>query len=790
MKMSKVSNDHMSPIPPQPGLFGPMDNVPPTTISAAQAGSLVTVALDAGVDNLFDYAVPKELEAQLRLGQRVRVPFGKGNRSQIGFCVAFPQRSSMDRLKVVAEVVDPAPLIDPQMMQLAQWIAQYYCCRLGTVLAAMVPAAVKRRVGMAKKTYVRLTEKSTTYPKGLDGVRLSAKGRAIIELLHQRAATNDGELLLDELAAALQCTKAPFRTLDRLGLLQITQRQELPSPQITAPPPHLTTQDIKLNEDQANVLAAIEKLIDQQTFNAILLYGVTGSGKTELYYRCIEKVLATGTQALVLVPEIALTTQLVSRFLHRFERVAVLHSALTQTKRHQQWRWIAQGGPQVVVGARSAVFAPLPKLGLIVVDEEHEPSYKQDAAPRYHARDVAIKRAQMNAIPIILGSATPSLESLHNCHTRNHYHLLRLPKRVLNLPLPPVTPVNMRTEATERKGTHLLSRMLEGQLHNCLQQKRQAILLLNRRGHSSYLFCPSCQFILTCPNCDVNLTHHRRRSDFQADRRSWVMCHHCLYRSELPRSCPVCRTQVRLIGPGTQRLEDELHRKFPQARFYRVDTDSMRPGRYEQVLADFATRRIDFLLGTQMIGKGLDFPNVSLVGVINADTALSLPDFRSSERTFQLITQVAGRCGRAQSDGRVIVQTFVPEEPTLKLAYQHDYTRFAEHELAHRRQCLMPPYHRLARILLADRSLQKVETAAQLLRRHIDKFLSQLNFDLQVRGPIPAVIARRENLHRQEILLKGPNVDHLQQLLAHLRHGPLKESAVQTIVDVDPINLV
>jgi len=776
------------------GLFGPLDKpggkAPTGVYVCSEDARLVRVAFDRAGDNLFDYALPEQLHTNLAVGQRIRAALGKGNRLEVGFCVEFPCETSVERVKYINEVVDQKPLIDDQMMQLAHWMAGYYCCPLGAVLSAMVPAAVKHQVGMVRRKYLRLTSRGKAYPQKTDDLRLSAQGRAIISFLNDRDLSANDLLPLNDLTEKLQCGKGPFDTLVRCGLIEIIQRFELARPHSNLAIPAEPQPSFGPNADQLQSLDQIKPLIDKDCFWAVLLHGVTGSGKTEVYIRCIEQVLQKGRQALVLVPEISLTPQTVSRFLARFRHVALLHSGLTDPQRHQQWRWIAQGGAEVVVGARSAVFAPLPNLGLIIVDEEHEPSYKQDSAPRYHGRDVAIKRAQMNNITVILGSATPSLESLYNCQTKAHFQLLKLPRRVLNLPLPKVAVVNMCTESLERKGRHLLSRLLEAQLHRCLDRKKQAILLLNRRGHSSYVFCPSCRFVLTCPNCDVNLTCHKTPAALASARRSWVMCHYCLHSSQIPKACPLCKNKLLLLGAGTQRAEEEIQRKLPQVRLRRMDSDSTKPGDMQEVLADFGAGRIDVLIGTQMIGKGLDFPNVTLVGVLNADTALSLPDFRSSERTFQLIEQVAGRCGRLCDDGRVVVQSFVPDEPAVKFACHHDYDSFSQYELNIRDRCRMPPFDRLARIILRDAKLEKLELAGKKLRQNIDLLNEQLQTAVQVRGPMPAGIARLENYHRQEIIIKNPAIGPIQTLLTELRRQYLTKLNVQAVVDVDPINLL
>ncbi len=777
---------------PQLGLFGPLGKESSSHTIPAESARLVRVAVENGADQLFDYAVPDQYANRLSPGQRVHVPFGKGNRSAVAFCIEFPPETNVKQVKYITDILDPAPLLDRIRLDLARWIAQYYCAPLGATLSAMVPAAVKQQIGIRKISYVRLTAKALTPPADdQPAPRLSSKGRTILEYLNQQIQSTNDLIRLEQITSELNCTRHPLATLVKSGLIEIIQRPEFSQPLVPTTGVELQRPQFDLNNEQARALADAEKIIDSQTFNVILLHGVTGSGKTEIYMRCIEKVLNSGRQALVLVPEIALTPQTVNRFTARFGRVAVMHSALSGAQRHQQWRWIADGHAQVVVGARSAVFAPLPNLGIIVVDEEHESSYKQDNTPRYHARDVAVKLAQNLNMPIILGSATPSLESTQNYKTKPFYHLLRLPHRVLDLPLPPVQVVDMRREIRERRGNPLLSRSLEDQMGQCLRRKRQAILLLNRRGYSSFIFCQSCGYVLGCPHCDVSLTCHRTQRQFDASERVWVMCHYCTHRSQLPTHCPVCAKKLRLIGPGTQQAEQDVKRKFPEARVVRVDSDSMKPDLYNQVMADFGAGEIDILLGTQMIGKGLDFPNVALVGVLNADTALSIPDFRSSERTFQLIAQVAGRCGRASPDSNVVVQTYLPEEPAVQLACRHDYIEFAKRELAIRQRHQAPPFARLARIILRDRKLEKVESASQQLRKDIDYLVRERNLQtIKVRGPVPAALARLEGYFRQHILLQAQTAEPIQNLVSQLRTTFLKTTGVHTVVDVDPMNLM
>jgi len=495
----------------------------------------------------------------------------------------------------------------------------------------------------------------------------------------------------------------------------------------------------------------------------------------------------------VLVPEIALTPQTVARFMHRFDSVAVLHSGLTAAQRHEQWRRIREGDANIVVGARSAVFAPLPKVGVIIVDEEQENSYKQDQLPRYHARDVAVKRGQLLGIPILLGSATPSLESYDNATRRGSYQLIELPDRVMNMKLPRVELVDMIAERRKRRGVHLLSSRLEHVLEHTLHDGGQAMLLLNRRGYANYIACPdqNCGWLKSCDYCDVTMVYHK---DKRLPTGGNVRCHHCGAEQLLPQHCPTCSRKVTVFGLGTQRVEEELVRKFPELRYQRMDSDVMRTGRdYHDTLESFRKGELQVLVGTQMIAKGLDFPNVRLVGVVSGDTSLHMPDFRAAERTFQLITQVAGRAGRSDEPGKVIVQTFNPDDITIRFAAQHDYPGFAKYELAQREQVMLPPFSRMARIVVRDRENDACFEHAQKLWQHL-----QINNDAQgkrvrLRGPMPCPISRVAGYYRWQIELISPppgGAAGLQNLLTALRNERLLISDARMAVDVDPVDLL
>jgi len=476
-----------------------------------------------------------------------------------------------------------------------------------------------------------------------------------------------------------------------------------------------------------------------------------------------------------------------------------MHSGLTAAQRNVQWQRIKAGEADVVIGARSAVFAPLPKPGLIVVDEEHEPSYKQDTAPRYNGRDVAIKRAQLSNAHCILGSATPSLETLFNSRSKKHFSMVRLPKRVMNLPMPEMKLVDLREHYSTQKGINLVSEPLAEQLKEVLAKKEQAILLLNRRGYSNFVFCPSCQHTLHCRNCDVTLTFHKSQISDSSRMQTvtgkhinygYAVCHYCLAQTLVPEKCPLCGKGMAMIGLGSQRLEEELARKFPQACLSRIDSDSMAGADYYRVLKDFSDGRIDILAGTQMLAKGLHFPNVTLVGIISADTCLYLPDFRANERTFQLISHVAGRAGRSVKEGTVFVQTFLPNQPAIQFALSGDFEGFVKEELKHRKACNLPPFWRLAGLVMRDRDFDKLEAACKVMREKIDFIIGRDNLKVTVRGPMPAAISRIQRFHRMQIIIQAPEAATVQQLFASLRaSGPVRP-AVKVAIDIDPVDLL
>jgi primosomal protein N' (replication factor Y) len=538
-----------------------------------------------------------------------------------------------------------------------------------------------------------------------------------------------------------------------------------------------------MSDDQTRVMGQIEQAIDTEAFKVMLVHGVTASGKTELYIKAIQRVLDQGKGAIYLVPEIALTSQMIHRLSERFEKVAALHSGLTESQRRATWEAVQRGEARVVLGTRSAVFAPVPNLGLIVVDEEQEPSFKNQQSPRYNTRDLSIKRAQIEGISILLGSATPSLETYFNSKNLSTWEYLSLPKRVADLPMPPVILVDMQQEMHDRKGVHLVSRFLESKIKDTLETGKQVMLLLNRRGYAGYVFCPSCKYVLVCPNCGTRMVYHKA-----TDR---AICHHCTAKVNVPNQCDRCGHKMNKFGLGTQRVEEELERKFPNVGLSRMDTDTMsKPSDYEDALSAFQRGETKVLLGTQMIAKGLDFPGVALVGVLSADLALSMPDFRAGERTFQLLAQVGGRAGRADHASLVVVQSYNLQDPAIQSALHHDYMKFAEGELVFRKKLGLPPFARLTRIVIQHMKITQVKEIGEGLAANLKRIAKEMK-GVAVIGPAPAVMGRLRNRYRNQILIKAPNASAMKNFLTLARNDEqIKLFRRELVIDVDPVDLL
>ncbi len=794
-------------------LFEPRDVAPLATDSPQHNHLYVEVAIEQAVDRALDYVVPQALVREIAQGQRVKVPLGRGNKLVFGFVTKVKSATSFDpkKVKPIEQIVDPRELVTGPLMEMALWLSRYYFSPLGIVLDAMVPSGVKKRTGLSRVRYVKPVlshEKLTELLAQIKAPRRRAVVARLLEL-------EPGESIeLTKLAQDSNASPTVIKKLAEVGVVEIELRKELllhvgnenanlktsTDTTTTVATPLTPT----LTPEQAAAMDRLLPLVDGG-FSVTLVRGVTGSGKTELYLRAISRVLEHGKGAIVMVPEIALTPQTMKRFTQRFgDEVAVMHSGLGAASRHRMWGQIASGARRIVVGARSAIFAPVRDLGIIVVDEEHESSYKQDSAPRYHGRDVAIKRAQVQGIPIILGSATPSLEMWHRTasDTRGIYHLIELNQRVANRPMPEVELIDLKAANKVRGGMHLFSPRLEQCLKHTVDRGEQAILLLNRRGYSNFIFCGSCNEPVHCRYCDTTMTYHRelsvpveaRTTAAMADagsRAGQMQCHYCMTTQPLPATCPKCGKKLSLFGLGTQRVEEEMTRKFPGVVFARVDSDVMKGAMdYETLLSRFASGELQVLMGTQMLAKGLDFPNVTLVGIINGDTALALPDFRAAERTFQLLTQVSGRAGRADKPGRVVLQTFLPDDPTIRSSMTHDYLAFAKGELEHRKQVGLPPFSRQARIVVRDTIPEKLTMRIETLAADLRSQIESTALPVRMTRPAPCAIGRIAGYWRQQVVLTSEKLGAIQEVLTRARRMSKLISNDRVAVDVDPVSLL
>lgn len=731
----------------------------------------VGVAVPVPGLGLLSYRLPSDLPMPPK-GARVVVPLG--TRAVVG-CVVEPRPETPPdtELRDVKAVLDTEPFLPADIVDLALWVGEFYACGPGDALTVAMPPSARRgdRETFRMRTRVfAVANPATTTPRG-------AKQRALVDVL----AANSAGLLQRELSArgfgadvVRRAVEAGFARVEE----EVDERDPFAAGENGWVATARTFDDRVLTAEQQQALETLAAAADAREFRPVLLHGVTGSGKTEVYLRLARHVLGQARRALVLVPEIALTPALAGTFRAAFgERVAVQHSGLSEGERHDQWHRIRRGQVDLVVGTRSAVFAPLGNLGLIIVDEEHESSYKQDETPRYHGRDVAVMRARMDNVLVVLGSATPSMESAANAEA-GRYAIVRLTKRVLDRPLATVRLVDMRKQIAASGAEAALSEPLVAAMAERLAQGEQSLVLLNRRGFATVVFCRECGATLECPHCSVTLTYHR------AARR--VRCHYCNYSAHVPRACGECGgAYLEHSGVGTERLEAEVRERFPSARVARVDRDTVRRrGAVTRVLAAVARGDLDIVVGTQMIAKGHDFPSVTLVGVVAADVGLGLADYRASERTFQLLTQVVGRAGRGDVPGEAIVQTLYPEHYSVQSAAAQDYAGFYTREMEFRTAMHYPPTIAMVNVVVRHRSLDRaMADAADLVAR-----VKTRRPPVRVLGPAPAALARIKDEYRAQFFLKGRQRRAMREaLLAALEERP--ELRRRTIVDVDPVSI-
>ena len=742
--------------------------------------SYVRVIIDRAIHRELDYAVPEGLMERVGVGSRVRVPFR--DKSALATVVAIAEQSEAKGIRTIEAVVGEAPILSEQLLELGRWISAYYCCPIETVMRSLLPQVIRRaEIGWKKQLFVQPGRKIAN--EELEKLRRRAPRQAeLLETILRLEAPTRASQLLRQTSLDNQT----LRALQKRGLVELREEAVVRDPH--ADEQFIATSNLILNQEQTHALKEITQALDSpEKSRPILLHGVTGSGKTEIYLQAIRAALERECTAIVLVPEISLTPQTVERFKGRFadmqDAVAVLHSHLSEGERHDEWHKIHSGRARIVIGARSAIFAPLKNLALIVVDEEHETTYKQEEAPRYHARDVAIVRAKIEKCVVVLGSATPSLESYHNAAI-GKYRLVTLTQRIDEKQMPLMRIVDLRQERRKGKAATILSEKLRAAIADRMEKREQTILFLNRRGFSTSLLCSNCGEARNCPNCSVALTFHRHPA--VAGRLS---CHLCGHTAAVPKKCPACGKDALIYaGFGTEKVEATVSQIFPKAVVRRMDADSMtRKEAYRETLRNFRTGNIDILVGTQMIAKGLHFPNVTLVGIINADLALHLPDFRAGERTFQLLTQVAGRAGRGETSGEVFVQTYTPFSPSIQFARHHDFAGYFQQELEFRERCDFPPFKHAILITVRSPHEGRAKLSAETLQRRLKEALPE---EFILGDATPAPLEKLQGQFRFHILIRGEAIMRLSRLVREtIDKLPFPEDVTVT-VDVDPYQLL
>ncbi|MCB9881352.1 MAG: primosomal protein N' [Planctomycetes bacterium] len=741
------------------------------------------VALPIPVTQEYTYVVPARLETEITVGCRVRVPFH--GRRMTGVVVALDEVCDFDpkRLRAIEVRLAETPALPPKVLEFTRSMAEHYCCSWGTALDAAWPASLKSRPAKTVPAVALVDRNLDAFASDdatdaamtvLELEEASPKRARVLRAVHELGSPVPVRVLTKFCGVS----KSPIATLVRQGYLRWTRVPEestlLEESMLERAPRH------DLTEAQAQAVDRITRTCETPAFDPFLLWGVTGSGKTEVYLRVLERVTQSGRGAIILVPEIALTPQTVGRFRSRFPEVAVLHSSLGDGERARQWLRIARSESNVVVGTRSAIFAPIRDVGLIVVDEEHETSFKQQSSPRYHAREMALVRGRLEKAIVVLGSATPSLESYHAARSGS-IGMIRLDRRVGSARLPRVLTVDMRHEKPQRGRPPLLSQQLVNLIDERVRAREQVLLFLNRRGFAPVLYCSACGDTVMCEHCDVPMTWHSRRAR--------LICHYCFEERRRPEVCPGCKSATPIaLGSGTERIEDTVRQRWPELVVARMDSDTMtRKGSYDDVLTAFRRRDIDILIGTQMIAKGLDFPDVTLVGVVSADTGVYMPDFRAAERTFSVLSQVAGRAGRGAREGLVVVQTLSPALEPIARACALDTEGFLDAELESRRALGYPPFGRLVRVVIEGRELATTasvaHTVAEKLRHASDAFT--------ILGPMEAPLARVRQRYRQHVVVKARNDAALQAARnALIKIEGSGDRATKVLVDVDPQSML
>lgn len=729
------------------------------------------------LDHLFDYMVPRQFQSQITAGMRVLVPFGRSNRMLEAFVMKTSRmQETTHPLKEIHQVLDEEPVVSAQQLKMVKWMTKAYFCRSIEAIRCFVPS---HRATQKKKTVVQLTgspDDGLTQAQALTGAAVQQRILCCL--------ADEPKMPLKTLLEMTGAARPSVMALAKKGYVIIQEESDRRDP--FAALPIIDYPEPILNQDQALLIKAIRRHWKDNPHQEVLLHGITGSGKTEIYMQLIKETLSNNRDSIMLVPEISLTPQMVQRFRGRFgDRVAVLHSHLSEGERLDEWYRIRSGEARIIIGPRSAIFAPCRDLGMIIIDEEHESTYKSEQSPRYHAHEIALLRSRLEKAQLVLGSATPSVEVYHSA-LHDEMKLVQLKERATGGFLPEVTIVDLRDEVRQGNRT-LFSKKLVDSLRDCLGQGHQAILLLNRRAFATYVNCMHCGHVIQCEHCDITMKWHKKEKVLK--------CHYCGAQHATPDHCPECEQPLAYQGAGTQRAEETLKSLFPENTIMRMDQDATRQkGAHQAILEQFASKRVDILIGTQMIAKGLDFPNVTLVGILLADTSLNLPDFRASERTFQLITQVAGRAGRGTAAGKVILQTYQPEHYAVALAAHQDYERFYHQEIQLRSQFRYPPFTRLLQIMFSGPDERQVHGTALKIASGMAYMLKEHHYssikDI-VLEPGPALLNRVENRYRYTLLLKtvGVSFSFLKKMVKYLlvdKKDQQIPSEMTVVIDPDP----
>lgn len=733
---------------------------------------------EQNIDKLFDYEIPERLSDKVKLGMRVAVPFGFSRRTVRGIVVEIEKESEYENLKEISSVIGHEPVCSPNILKLCLWVSRKYYCSLYRAIRLAAPP--KMDSDMKEKT-VNTARLSISRETAFELAETLRNSRATAQSKVVEALIMSDDLPLLKIVKEKGGTYDAVRALEKKGVLTVSS--EKVERRVFDENKYSRTTAYVPTPEQRIVIEHLNECIDNQRRENILLRGVTGSGKTEVFLQAIERVIAKGKNAIMLVPEISLTPQTVQRFVGRFgNRVAVIHSALSDGERFDQWTKIKNNEVQVVVGARSAVFAPFERLGIIILDEEHESSYKSETAPRYHAVEVAQKRADTDGCVMLLASATPTVAEYYKAKS-GEYRLFEMTKRYNENALPEVKVVDMRGELFENKNHSPISIYLQNEIKVNLEAGKKTILFLNRRGYSTFVSCRKCGEVIKCPDCDIALTYHKRVNS--------LSCHYCGYTQKNVTECPFCASPyVKYFGTGTQKIEEELRHLFPTASIFRMDTDTTsKKGGHERILDDFA-KRGDILIGTQMVTKGLDFHDVTLVGVLAADTALAMDDFRANERSFSLFTQVCGRAGRGDVAGRAVIQTYQPQNSVIRFAKDHDYTAFYENEIIQRKRLNYPPFCDIICIMLTGDDEAEVVERAEEIASKVRGYAAKHTNLRDIVGPAPSPIAKIKNTYRYRILIKCTDTESADELFREIySEHESKNRKTFLSIDVNPVNM-